>query len=57
MAKIAILKIDEKTGTVKATVTKFNNDREAIASIKTAGLYAFVPVEHIKPQTKSKDNE
>lgn len=56
MAKIAILSIDKKTGAVKATLTKFNNDKEAIASIKTSGTYALVEVHEIDPK-KSKDNE
>jgi hypothetical protein len=56
MAKIAILKIDAKTGAVKATVTKFDNDADAIASIKVAGTYALVEVHDIKPE-KAKTNE
>lgn len=50
MAKIAILKIDEKTGAVKATLTKFDNDKEAAASIKAKGTYALVEVHDIDPK-------
>lgn len=58
MAKIALLKIDEKTGAVKA-VTGFSNDAEALASIKTKGTYAVVEVHEVEPKkaAKAKENE
>lgn len=50
MTKIVILSIDKKTGVIKAGTAKFDSDKEAIASIKTAGAYAFLEVHEIDPK-------
>jgi hypothetical protein len=47
MGKVAILKI-EGDGVVSGTVTEFNNDAEARASITESGSYVFADVQEIE---------